>query len=63
MFIIYSYIGCYNDTVQVNNSNTSLSLQTPAVSFTIENENVSMLQYNNKSLNHVIYRLKHTLAS
>lgn len=47
MFLTYSYKGCYNDIAQVNNSNASLSLQTPAVNFMIEKENVSMLQYNN----------------
>ena len=47
MFLTYSYRGCYNDTAQVNNSNASLLLQTSAVNFMIENENVSMLQCNN----------------
>ena len=46
---VYRYIDCHNITYttqsEVVDYNTSLSLQTPAVDFTVENETVSMLQY------------------
>ena len=54
MMTVYRYKDCHNVTytsqTEVVDSNISLSLQTPAVKFTVENKTVSMLQcamYNN----------------
>ena len=47
MMTVYRFTDCHNVTytsqTEVVDSNTSLSLQTPAVKFTVENKTVSML--------------------
>ena len=70
MMTVYRYKDCHNVTytnqTEVVDSNISLSLQTPAVNFTVENETVSMLQcamYNDMYTYLSKCRLQLTLAS
>ena len=48
MMTIYRYTDCHNVTyttqTEIDDWNISMSLQTPAVNFTVENETVSMMQ-------------------
>ena len=66
---VYRFTDCHNVTyttqTEVVDSNTSLSLQTPAVNFTVENKTVCKYvgMYNNVYTYLSKYRLKLILAS
>ena len=70
MMTVYRFTDCHNVTYTSQtkevDSNISLSLQTPAVNFTVENKTVSMLQcalYNDMYTYLSKCRLQLTLAS
>ena len=72
MMTVCRYTDCHNVTYktqsEVADSNTSLSMQTTAKNFTVENKTVSMLQHTTTCSYDIFvfcfkYRLKVTLAS